>query len=99
MLIAQTGVAGSTKIGPWAILAGQAGVAGHLEIGPGARVGGGSAVFKDVPAGSDVFGVPAGPKQEQLATLARQRKLGQLQERVRELERRLEQLEQGPQQS
>ncbi|MFT4542413.1 MAG: UDP-3-O-[3-hydroxymyristoyl] glucosamine N-acyltransferase [Planctomycetota bacterium] len=94
MLIAQSGVAGSSKIGKWALLAGQAGVSGHLDIGDGARVGGGSAAFKDIPAGQDVFGLPAGPKEEQLTMLARQRRLGRLQGRVRELEKRLAQLEQ-----
>ena len=94
MLIAQSGVAGSSRIGSWAILAGQAGVSGHLQVGAGARIGGSSAVFKDVPPGIDVFGMPAGPKAEQLVILARQRKVGQLQGRVRELERRLARLEQ-----
>ena len=62
MLVAQTGVAGSSRIGERAILAGQAGISGHIVVGDGARVGGSSAVFKDVPNGQDVFGVPAGPE-------------------------------------
>jgi UDP-3-O-[3-hydroxymyristoyl] glucosamine N-acyltransferase len=95
LLVAQVGVAGSTRIGERAILAGQAGISGHLTIGPGARVGGGSAVFKDVPAGSDVFGNPAGPKQESLRQAQRVKRLGRwwdelqsLRERVRRLEER-----------
>lgn len=93
MLVAQVGVAGSTRIGKRAILAGQAGIAGHLEIGDGARVGGGSAVFKDVAPGEDVFGVPAGKKSSQLRTLARQGRLGELFEELRRLERRVAELE------
>ena len=93
MLIAQAGVAGSTRIGEGAILAGQAGVSGHLVIGAGARVGGGSAVFKDVPAGTDVFGNPAGPKTESLRMLLEQRRLAGLRAELRELAARLSRLE------
>ena len=95
LLVAQSGVAGSTRIGERAILAGQAGVSGHLTIGAGARIGGGSAVFKDVPAGQDVFGVPAGPKRESLRqalgarrTVRLRDELGELRERIRRLEDR-----------
>lgn len=93
LLIAQTGIAGSTRIGKRAILAGQAGISGHLNIGDGARVGGGSAVFKDVPAGADVFGVPAEPKGEALRNRVRVRNLEALQAEVRELTKRLAELE------
>ncbi len=93
LLVAQAGVAGSTRIGERAILAGQAGVSGHLTIGAGARIGGGSAVFKDVPAGQDVFGIPAGPKQESLRQAARGRRLARLWDELCELRERVRQLE------
>jgi len=93
LLIAQTGIAGSTRIGKRAILAGQAGISGHLDIGDGARVGGGSAVFKDVPAGSDVFGVPAEPKTEALRNRARVRQLQGLRAEVKALTKRMAELE------
>jgi len=93
MLVAQTGVAGSSRIGERAILAGQAGVSGHIVIGAGARVGGSSAVFKDVPPGEDVFGLPAGPKAEQLMSLAQLRRLRPLARRLSEVEERLARLE------
>ena len=93
LLIAQTGIAGSTRIGKRAILAGQAGISGHLDIGDGARVGGGSAVFKDVPAGADVFGVPAEPKIQALRNRARVRQLEALRAEVRSLTKRMSDLE------
>jgi UDP-3-O-[3-hydroxymyristoyl] glucosamine N-acyltransferase len=70
LLIAQVGVAGSTRIGARAILAGQAGIAGHLEIGAGARVAAQSGVGHDVPPGQDVFGTPAREKGEALRIFA-----------------------------
>ncbi len=93
LLVAQVGVAGSTTIGERAILAGQAGVSGHLTIGAGARIGGGSAVFKDVPAGEDVFGIPAGPKIETLKQAALSKRLARYRDEVAELRERIRRLE------
>ncbi len=90
LLIAQVGVAGSTTIGRGAVLAGQTGVAPQLEIGAGARIGGGSAVFENVPAGEDWMGIWAQPKGRFLRQLAQLRRLGELEQRVKQLERALE---------
>jgi UDP-3-O-[3-hydroxymyristoyl] glucosamine N-acyltransferase len=59
VLVAQSGIAGSTRLGPGVILAGQAGVAGHLTIGDHSIVGAKSAVLQDLPPKSFVVGHPA----------------------------------------
>lgn len=64
VLVAQSGVAGSTVLEDYAVLAAQAGVAGHLRIGMGARIGAKSGVMKDVPAGEEQLGAPAMPVKE-----------------------------------
>lgn len=64
MILAQVGIAGSTIVEDGAILAGQVGVAGHLRIGARARLAAKSGVSKDVPAGEDWFGIPAGPSRQ-----------------------------------
>ena len=89
LLIAQVGVAGSTRIGARAILAGQAGIAGHLQIGAGARIAAQSGVGRDVPAGEDQFGSPSREKGEAFRLHALYGKLPELFRRVRELENRL----------
>ena len=61
VLVAQSGVSGSTQIGDGAVLAGQSGLAGHLTIGKGARIGGQSGVMRDVADGATVMGSPAMP--------------------------------------
>jgi UDP-3-O-[3-hydroxymyristoyl] glucosamine N-acyltransferase len=64
VLVAQSGISGSTKLGRFVVLAGQAGLAGHLTIGDGARIGAQSGVMRDVPPGVDMFGSPAMPSRQ-----------------------------------
>jgi len=61
LLVAQVGIAGSSKIGNRVTLAGQVGVSGHLTIGDGATIGGKSGVTKDIPAETVYTGYPAIP--------------------------------------
>ena len=61
VIIAQTGISGSTRIGDGAVLAGQSGIAGHLKIGPGAKIAAQAGVMTDVPAGAAYGGSSAVP--------------------------------------
>jgi len=93
ILVSQVGISGSTSIGDHAILAGQVGVVGHIEIGAGAMVGAQSGVSKSVKAGERVFGYPARPVLQTKRIEASLRHLPELIQTVRELRRRLEELE------
>jgi UDP-3-O-[3-hydroxymyristoyl] glucosamine N-acyltransferase len=64
VLVAQTGVSGSTVLGDFVALGGQAGIAGHLTIGAGAQIAGASSVKDDVAPGARVVGTPAKPIRE-----------------------------------
>ena len=64
VLVAQSGVAGSTRMADLSVLAAQAGVAGHLRVGAGARIAAQSGVMRDVPAGASVCGSPARPVKQ-----------------------------------
>jgi len=64
VLVAQSGVAGSSVMEDYSVLAAQAGVAGHLRIGMGARIGAKAGVMKDVPAGEEQLGAPAVPVKD-----------------------------------
>jgi UDP-3-O-[3-hydroxymyristoyl] glucosamine N-acyltransferase len=61
VLVAQSGVSGSSVIGDFAALGGQAGIAGHLTIGAGAQVAAAAGVMTDIPAGERWVGAPARP--------------------------------------
>jgi UDP-3-O-[3-hydroxymyristoyl] glucosamine N-acyltransferase len=61
VIVAQTGISGSTVLGDFVALGGQSGIAGHLKIGTGAQVAGASSVKDDIPAGARWVGIPAKP--------------------------------------
>lgn len=90
LLIAQVGVAGSTRMGERVIVAGQAGISGHLTIESGARIAAGSKVYSNLAGDQDYFGMPAGPKQETLAGFAM---MPRLREQLRKLKQRIARLE------
>lgn len=89
LLCAQVGLAGSSHIGSRVILAGQAGVAGHLTIGDDVVLTAKSATSHDIPAGKVISGIPAFDNKDWLRSTAAFRRLGEIQRRVRDLERRL----------
>lgn len=93
LLAAQSGIAGSTRVGAFGIFAGQSGAAGHLEIGDKTVVAAKTAVFADVPAGSFVAGIPAVDHREWKRAQAALRKLPELVAELRELRERLAALE------
>ena len=64
VLVAQSGVAGSSKLGDYVMVGAQGGIAGHLTIGKGAQIAAQSGVMRDVPAGLRVCGAPAIPIKE-----------------------------------
>ena len=96
LLAAQTGVSGSTRLGMGVICAGQVGIVGHVEIGDGARLGAQSGVSNDVPSGETYSGYPAGPHAEWRKQMVALRKLPEVLKRLRELEKELSKIKEGP---
>jgi UDP-3-O-[3-hydroxymyristoyl] glucosamine N-acyltransferase len=89
VVVSQVGVAGSTSVGRNVILAGQAGVAGHLTIGDGAVVSAQTGVMSDVPAKAILFGSPGRPHREAFKLQALYGRLPELNDRLKELEKKL----------
>jgi UDP-3-O-[3-hydroxymyristoyl] glucosamine N-acyltransferase len=88
LIVAQTGISGSTSLGAGVTLAGQVGTVGHIHIGDRATVTAQSGVSKDVPAGAVVAGYHARPLKESLKLEALIRRLPELWERLKALEKR-----------
>lgn len=61
IIVAQAGIAGSTELGDFVVMAGHSGAGGHIKIGSGAQVAGASHALHDVPAGARYGGTPARP--------------------------------------
>lgn len=93
MIVAQSGLAGSSTLGDHVLLAGRAAIVDHVHVGTGVQVGGASLVFKDVPDGARVHGVPAVEYGIHLRQQAALRRLPGLLRQFRDLTRRLESLE------
>jgi UDP-3-O-[3-hydroxymyristoyl] glucosamine N-acyltransferase len=92
MIVAQVGVAGSSRLGRGVVLAGQVGIADHVTLGDGVMVGAQSGVHADIPAGEKVLGAPARPLTEAKRILIAGARLPELVRKVRGLERRLQRL-------
>ncbi|MGB9699044.1 MAG: UDP-3-O-(3-hydroxymyristoyl)glucosamine N-acyltransferase [Thermodesulfobacteriota bacterium] len=93
LLVAQVGIAGSTKIGNRVALGGQVGVVGHINIGDDVKVGAQSGVAQDVPAGQIVSGTPAIPHRDWLRAQAIFSKLPEMKRTLSALEKRIVDLE------
>ena len=64
VLVAQSGVAGSSVLQDFVAVAAQAGISGHLKVGTGAQIGAKAGVMRDIPSGMTVLGSPARPVRD-----------------------------------
>ncbi|MEQ8825803.1 MAG: UDP-3-O-(3-hydroxymyristoyl)glucosamine N-acyltransferase [Filomicrobium sp.] len=74
VIVAQTGISGSTELGDFVVMGGQSGAVGHIKLGMGAQIAGASHAKEDVPAGARMGGTPARPLRQwarELASLAK----------------------------
>jgi UDP-3-O-[3-hydroxymyristoyl] glucosamine N-acyltransferase len=93
IIAGQCGISGSCTLEPHVVLAGQVGVVDHLRIGARSHIGAQAGVIRDVPADTQQFGTPAFELRERMRHVAAVRRLPELQALVRELKRRIEELE------
>jgi UDP-3-O-[3-hydroxymyristoyl] glucosamine N-acyltransferase len=90
VIAAQTGVSGSTKIGDNCVLAGQVGLAGHLIIANNTSFGAQAGISKSIKdEGMKMIGSPAFDVKEYFKSYAVFKKLPDLNERLRELEKKM----------
>ncbi len=70
VIVAQTGISGSTELGDFVVMGGQSGTVGHIKVGHGAQIAGAAHAKNDVPPGVAVAGTPAKPLKEWARELA-----------------------------
>jgi UDP-3-O-[3-hydroxymyristoyl] glucosamine N-acyltransferase len=90
LLCGQVGLAGSTIVGDNCIFAGQSASSGHLKVGNGVIVTAQSGLTGDVEPGAIRSGSPAVDNRLWLKVSAALNRLPELQKRVNQLERQLE---------
>ncbi len=90
IIVSQTGISGSTSLGRYVTLAGQVGLAGHLKVGDRATITAQAGLNKDVPAGAVLSGHHAIPIRESLKIEALTRKLPEIVERLKALEKKID---------
>ena len=89
VIVAQTGISGSTRVGEGVMMGGQVGIVGHLEIADGSMIAAQSGITRNLPGGV-WFGSPAVPFPEAKQQIAWIHRLGKLFARVKEIERKLD---------
>lgn len=93
VIAAQAGVSGSTKIGKNAMIGGQVGIVGHLQIEDGVKINAQSGVTKSIKEKNvAVTGSPAHDYTSALRSQALTRNLPQMEKRLAELEKLVQQL-------
>jgi UDP-3-O-[3-hydroxymyristoyl] glucosamine N-acyltransferase len=93
IICAQTGLAGSSILEKSVLLAGQVGISGHLTIHDNAVIYAQSGIGHDVPAGAAMSGSPAFEAREWLRAITAFPKLPEILKTMRQLEKRLAELE------
>ena len=87
---AQTGIAGTSKVGRNCFLAGQVGIADHITVGDFVKIGSKSGIDRDIPSGQVRFGSPALNGREYYRSFAVFKVLPELSRRVDNIEKKLE---------
>lgn len=91
-LIAQVGIAGSTKCGNNVIFAGQTGCTGHITIGNNVQFAGKTGITGNVPDNAIMAGYPMRPHKEWLKLSAYENRLPDMVKTVKQLQKEIDAL-------
>jgi UDP-3-O-[3-hydroxymyristoyl] glucosamine N-acyltransferase len=86
LIVAQTGISGSSRLGRYVTLAGQVGVVGHVEIGDEVVVAAKSGVSKDTPPRQTLMGMFGVPMKEARELVAHYHRLPKTVAKIKAME-------------
>lgn len=92
IIVAQSGISGSTTVGNNVTLAGQAGIIGHVSIGDNVIIAARAGVTKSIPSNACVSGFPAKPHSIAKRINACVQNLPDLHKRIKALEEEIKRL-------
>ena len=93
LLAGQVGIAGSSVLKDYVALGGQVGINDNITLGTGVRAAAKTGIVRDVSDGTEVIGYPALQATKQLRVWKIISELPELRKKVRQLEKRLAELE------
>ncbi len=93
IVVAQSGIAGSTKIGRHCTFGGQSAVAGHLNVGDNVTIGARGGASSNVASDQVVSGVPLLPHKQWLKMTMSLPKVPEMRKELQQLKKRLAELE------
>ena len=93
MIAALCGIAGSTIMGDGVIMGGQSGLGDHVKVGAGCLIAGQSGVTASVGPGMKLMGKPARDIKEELRSHAYINKLPKFLDSLKQLEKKVNELE------
>jgi UDP-3-O-[3-hydroxymyristoyl] glucosamine N-acyltransferase len=93
IIVAQTGISGSSQIGREVIIGGQVGIIDHIKVGDRAMIASQSGLAKSIPPGEAVSGSPAISHRLWLRASALISRLPEFNQRLRQLEKRFDKVE------
>ncbi|MBN2183374.1 MAG: UDP-3-O-(3-hydroxymyristoyl)glucosamine N-acyltransferase [Sedimentisphaerales bacterium] len=93
LIAGQTGISGSCTVGDDVVMGGQVGLTDNIKVGNAVMIGGQTGVTKNIPAGQKIMGTPALELTEALRSISLVRHLPKMTGQLKELNKRLEELE------
>ena len=93
VMSAQTGIAGSTKIGSWCMFGGQVGIAGHITIGDKTFLGAQSGVPGSIKGNETLIGTPPMEPKAYFKSQAIFRRLPEMYKQISELQKQIKELQ------
>ena len=93
LLVAQVGIAGSAKLGHHCVVGGQAGIVGHINVGNMVQIAAQAGVINDVPDNKMILGAPATDAANAKRAYSLIEYLPKMRKSIRELEKRLDELQ------
>ena len=92
VISAQSGIAGSSKVGAWCMIGGQSGVSGHLTIGDKVNFGAKTGALSSFDSNQNIMGYPAIAYRNFMRSSILFRDLPEMDKKVRQLEKEIEEL-------
>ena len=88
-IAAQTGVAGTAKLGEHCVVGGQVGIVGHIHIGSGTKIAAQSGINSNIPENAILLGSPAFDLAQYRRSYVLFKRLPELYGQIRELEKEI----------